>query len=55
MEGLSADWQSLLRIQPNDIDADNDEQDDDNERLGAKYMKVKEKEVICKYLMNIFL
>jgi hypothetical protein len=36
----SADWQSLLRIQPSNIDVDNDGEVDQNEELGVLYMKV---------------
>jgi hypothetical protein len=36
----STDWQSLLRISPANIDADNEEQEEQNEDLGELYMKV---------------
>jgi len=36
----SADWQSLLRIPPANIDADNEEQEEQNEDFGELYMKV---------------
>jgi hypothetical protein len=36
----SSDWQSLLRIQPTDVDPDNEAEEDHNEQLGDKYMKV---------------
>jgi hypothetical protein len=36
----SSDWQSLLRIQPTDVDPDNEAEEDHNEQLGDKYTKV---------------
>lgn len=40
MEALPADWQNLLRISPADIDPDNDDEVENNEQLGLKYIKV---------------
>ena len=37
----SADWQRLLRLNPNDIDIDNEEQEDQNEGFGEIYAKVR--------------
>jgi hypothetical protein len=42
----SADWQSLLRIQPSDIDPDIETEEDNNEQLGIKYTKVKDFDLI---------
>lgn len=36
----SADWQDLLRVQPNDIDIGNEREEETNEALGKSYMKV---------------
>lgn len=40
MEALPAGWQALLRISPNDIDPDNDDEVENNEQLGLKYIDV---------------
>jgi hypothetical protein len=36
----STDWQSLLRIQPTDIDVENEAEEDQYENFGTLYAKV---------------
>lgn len=54
MEALPADWQSLLRISPADINADNEDEVDNNEQLGLKFVKVSEEELVSKSEMKLF-
>lgn len=52
MEALPADWQNILRISPGDIDADNDDEVDNNEQMGLKFIKVNNANVMRTCVMN---